>query len=114
MGGFALDILIAFLVRISIRAVNLLRSWTWPVVKATVVSARPKDGCLAEIYYRYSLDGESYADVYKKAFCVVDAGDYTRRFERGDELKVRVKPDDPSVFVLEDPGWPHRGQRPKR
>jgi uncharacterized protein DUF3592 len=109
-----LDILIEFSVRICIRGVRLLRSRNWPVIKATVVSAERKNASLAEIHYRYSLNGKSYADVYKIPFFVVDAGDFARRFERGDELKVRVKPDDPSVSVPEDPGWPRRSQPPKR
>jgi uncharacterized protein DUF3592 len=109
-----LDILIEFLVRVCIRCMKLLRSRNWPVIKATVVSAERKNASLAEIHYRYSLNGKSFAAVYKIPFFVVDAGDFARRFERGDELKVRVNPDDPSVSVLEDPGWPRRGQRTKR
>lgn len=71
MGWLALDVFIAFFIRMSIRGVKLLRSRNWPIVKATVVSARRKDGSLAEIYYRYSLNEESYAGIYKKPFCVV-------------------------------------------
>ena len=109
-----LDVLIAFLVRVFIRGVKLLQSRNWPIVKAKVVSAKRNDGSLAEIHYRYSVHGKNYTDVYKVPFCVVDAGDFARRFEPGDELKVRVKPDKPSVSVLEDPGWPRRAQRTKK
>jgi len=57
-------------------------------------------GDVAEIFYKYYVDGMSYADVYRKPFIVESsAKDYAERFAAGNEIKIRVKPGKPSVSI---------------
>jgi hypothetical protein len=107
-----IDVLIAYLIRISIRGGKLLRSRSWPVFTAKVMSAAT-EGNRALIYYQYFVDGESYADVNEKPFLWGNAKEYARMFERGDELYVRVKPGNPSVSQLGESGPRYHGN-PKR
>lgn len=54
------------------------------------------------VYYQYFVNGENYADVDAKPFLWPGSAElYVRKFRRGDELTVRIKPGDPSVSVLE-------------
>jgi hypothetical protein len=104
MGGWFLDIFVEYLFRVSVRAVNLLRSRRWPVAKGTVLSAdcpRALYGCtVVTVYYEYVVDGKKYGAAYEKPFIWHDSGaEYASQFAVGLELKVRMKPGDPSVSV---------------
>jgi hypothetical protein len=104
MPGWFLDIFVEYLFRVSVRAVKLLRSRSWPVTKGTVLSAdcpRASYGCtVATVYYEYIVDGKKYEAAYEKPFILRDSGaEYAGQFVAGLELKVRLKPGDPSVSV---------------
>jgi hypothetical protein len=105
MGGLVLDIIVEYLIRVIGRAIKRYRSRAWPTVTATVVSsACPLSGygCqVAEVVYSYRIKGERYLGTNKKPFISSDSGaDYVRRFVRGTEFTVRVKPEDPEVSVV--------------
>lgn len=104
-----IDVPIVYLIRALIRAAKVLRGHGWPASKATVMSATAEDK-KGLVYYQYFVNGENYADVDAKPFLWPGSAElYVRRFQRGDELRVRVKPGDPSVSVLEEPGPRYRG-----
>ena len=110
MAGWFLDVLVEYLLRISARAVKLMRSLKWPVIDGTILSADCQDvsyGCpVASIYYEYIYDGMSYADCYKKPFLVHASGvAYAELFLKGTNIKLRLKPGEPSVSVTEPRGW---------
>ncbi len=57
-------------------------------------------GDVAEVFYKYYVDGISYADVHRKPFVVEAlAKDYAEQFVYGNEIKIRVKPGKPSVSI---------------
>jgi hypothetical protein len=96
---FFIDVIVIYVVRVLLRATKLLRGWNWPVSAATVMSA-VTEGKSGQIYYQYFVDGQNYADVDEKPFLLPGQADsYVRKFRRGDLLKVRVKPGNPSVSV---------------
>jgi hypothetical protein len=98
-----IDVLIAYLIRVLIRATKLLRGHSWPASKATLMSAIV-EGKNGAVYYKYSVDGENYADVDVKPFLWPGSAEiYVRKFRREDELTVRVKPGHPSVSVFDGP-----------
>lgn len=105
MAGWFLDIFVEYLFRVSLRAAKLLRSRTWPFAKGTVLSAdcpRASYGCtVATVYYEYIVEGKKYSATYEKPFIWHDSGaEYAGQFAKGLELKVRLKPGDPSVSVF--------------
>jgi hypothetical protein len=104
MAGWFLDIFIEYVFRMFVRAMKLLRSRSWPVVKATLLIAECPQavyGCdVATVYYGYVVNGEKYGSAYDKPFISHDSGvGYCNQFVKGMDFKVRVKPDNPSVSV---------------
>jgi hypothetical protein len=104
MAGWFLDIFIEYIFRMFVRAVKLLRSRNWPVVKATLLSAEcphASYGCdVATVYYEYVVKGEKYGAAYDKPFVSHDSGaHYSAQFVKGMDFKVRVKPDNPTMSV---------------
>ena len=69
-----MEILIEYFFRVSVRAINVLRSHRWPLIKGTVLSAACPNasyGCtIANVNYEYTVDGASYAGCYEKPFLV--------------------------------------------
>jgi hypothetical protein len=109
MAGWFLDILIEYLFRVSVRAIKLLRSHSWPITKGTVLSAscpRASYGCtVVNVDYEYVVDGVKYADSCEKPFLVYASGEaYAELFVKGEDFKVRLKPGGPSVSVPEARG----------
>ena len=111
MGGLFIDLFIEYLIRVTLRGMNLLRSHRWPITKGTVLGAKssgfPAVGCpVATVDYEYAVDGVKYADSYNKPFISSgSAAAYADLFIKGADIKVRLKPGDPSVSVLEPVGW---------
>jgi hypothetical protein len=102
--GWFLDILVEYIFRIFFRAMNLVRSRRWPIVRATVLSADCRHlayGCtVATVYYEYVVDGEKYGDTFGKPFISHESGeDYVAQFVKGMDFKVRVKPTDAATSV---------------
>jgi Protein of unknown function (DUF3592) len=111
MGGWFLDVLIAYLVKSALRLFYLKGSEQWPVVKATVTvsSCPPKVlGCFtAEIAYTYVLNGHIYTGMHERPFISRDsAQEYVRRFPSGTSLIARIKPEMPEKSVVRDEDQP--------
>ena len=105
MGGLFIDIYIVYLLRILIRAFNLLRSRSWPITSGVVLSADcPGDSLypLAFVTYEYIVSGEKYGGWYEKPFLLSEsAAGYARKFVKGADFRVRVKPGDRSISIPE-------------
>ncbi len=103
---FILDVLIEFLIRMTINAYKRAQSVTWPVKTATVTSSLLDTGHtggsqLAIVTYKYRVDGERFTGTRKEPFLFGSLGkDYVRRFPIDSETPVRVNPADPSKSVL--------------
>lgn len=101
--GLFIDIYIVYLFRVLVRALNLLRSRSWPITRGVVLGADcpSKSGYIvAFVTYEYIVDGEKYGAWYEKPFLVSDsAAEYARKFIKGEDFKVRVKPGDPSSSI---------------
>lgn len=69
MGGWFVDIYVEYLFRVVMRAVRLVRSRDWPVMRATVLSAECPHagyGCtVAIIYYEYILGGQTRCEYFE-------------------------------------------------
>jgi len=104
LGGWFLDVLVAYLFRIVARSITTLRSGNWPIRRATVISAGCPDvlGCeAAEVVYTYSIDGDRYTGSDRKPFLFKRIAEINAAmFSPGKEIPVRVKPGDPSVSVF--------------
>jgi hypothetical protein len=89
-----------------VRGVKLLRSREWPIITGTVLSAECPPTIwvfcsVCTIYYAYKVRGESFGDTYNKPFFSKEAGkEYADQFIKGADLKVRVKPGDPTRSVV--------------
>ena len=103
-GGWFLDVLIAYLVRVIARSFIALRSREWATCRAAVISSGCPDvfGCEAvEVKYAYSVNGHRYAGVDTKPFLSKQIAKINaEEFSPGKEITVRYKPDDPSVSVF--------------
>jgi hypothetical protein len=73
-----LAFLVEYLFRVSVRAINLLRSHRWPLITGTVFSTACPNvsyGCtVANVDYEYMVDGAKYAGCYEKPFVVHASG----------------------------------------
>ena len=104
MGGLFIDIFIEYIFRIFFQGMHLLRSRTWPIATATVLSADCPDaayGCqVATVYYEYVVNGEKYGDWFGKPFISKNSGEeYAAPIVKAAQFKVRVKPDDPTKSI---------------
>jgi hypothetical protein len=104
MSGWFLDIFVEYIFRVFFRAVNLVRSRRWPIVKATVLNADCQPaahGCtVATVYYEYVVNGEKFGDTFGKPFISSGSGKgYVTQFVKGMDFKVRVKPTDAARSV---------------
>ena len=109
MGGLVIDIVVEFLVRVVMRMVRLFRSSAWPTVTGKVTASTYQKagyGCdVAEISYKYRVDGELYTGMYVKPFISsVHGEDYVARLPVGTELVLRIKPDEPSISIMDKQG----------
>jgi|HubBroStandDraft_6_1064221.scaffolds.fasta_scaffold1556921_2 hypothetical protein len=105
MGGLVLDILVEYIVRVIIRFFRAWGAKSWPVVEARVIGTNYRSGgvgcAVADITYRYRLDGKRYTGSDANPFIRnSSAKDYLENYRRGTELPVRVKPGNPDVAVL--------------
>lgn len=107
MGGLVVDIYIEYLYRVVSRMIRRRGSGSWPVAKATVTSSschKAGYGCpVAEVYYKYRVDGELYTGVNEKPFIIHNSGEnYVSRFAPGMECTVRVNADDVAISLVRD------------
>jgi len=100
-----LDVLIEFLIRVTINIVRRARSRSWPVVMATVTGSCMDKGQtggsqIAVVTYRYAVGTDTFTGTFKEPFLVGGFGeDYVRRFPAGCDYPVRLSPGDPSRSV---------------
>ena len=104
MFGWFVDIYVEYLFRVTVRAVRLVRSRDWPVMRATALSAECPHagyGCtVATVYYEYIVGRQKHGAAFEKAFVVYDSGArFAGGFMKGSELAVRVDPRNPLVTV---------------
>jgi hypothetical protein len=107
MGGWFVDVFVAYLFKAATRCLRLSGSAEWPTVNATVTASEcpPKVlGCSsAEVAYSYVLGGQSYTGLHEKPFISPNsAQEYVRRFTPGTSIIARVKPDMPATTVVRD------------
>jgi hypothetical protein len=105
MGGLLVDIYVEFLYRMVAGLLKRRRSRTWPNTKAEVMSSQcPKATYgfdVAEIYYKYRVNDELYVGIHEKGFVSHTSGeDYAANYAPGREIKIRYKPEAPSVSVV--------------
>lgn len=109
MAGWFADIIVEFLFRLVMRMVRIFHSRAWPTVTGEVTDStyqKASYGCdVAEVCYKYRIDGELYTGMYAKPFISSMRGeDYVARLQVGTELVLRVKPGEPSISVMEKQG----------
>jgi len=109
MVGWIADIIVEFLVRVVMRMVRIFRSRAWPTVAGEVTDSTYQKagyGCdVAEICYKYRVDGELYTGMYVKPFISnVHGEDYVARLPAGTGLVIRIKPGEPSISVMDRQG----------
>jgi hypothetical protein len=65
---------------------------------------RTSYGCpVAEVYYKYVVDGEIYTGIHEKGFILTESGEhYARLLASGRDLNVRLKPGDLSSSIVRD------------
>ncbi len=107
MGGWFLDIFIEYPYRVLVGRLKTRGCNAWLITKATVTSSGcPTALCgrpVAEIYYKYLVNGETYTGIHQKGFIFYNSGEnYARLLAPGRELAVRVRPTDPSVSIVRD------------
>jgi hypothetical protein len=80
--GWFVDIFIEYIVRVSFRAANIVRSRNWPVIKATILSTdcpHAGYGCtVATVYYEYIVHGEKCEDTFEKPFICTNRAQFMR------------------------------------
>ena len=111
MGGLVIDIYVEFLYRLSVTLLKRHRSNNWPQADAEVMSSQCPQatyGCdVAEIYYRYQINGELFVGIHERGFVFNSSGrDYSDKFPTGRKIIVRVKPGDDSVSILQEEDQP--------
>ena len=100
MFGWFVDIYVEYFFRAVVRAVRLVRSRDWAVVRGTVLSAECPHagyGCtVATVYYEYIVGGKKYGAGFEKAFVEYDSGaQFAGGFVKGAEFAVCVGPRNP-------------------
>jgi hypothetical protein len=109
MLGWYADIFVEFLVRVVMRMVRVFSSRSWPPLTGEVTASNYQEagyGCdVAEICYKYRVDGELYTGVYVNPFISSMRGkEYVARLPVGTELVLRIKPGEPSISVMDRQG----------
>jgi hypothetical protein len=107
MGGWFLDVYVAYLFKLSARMLRRWRSRTWPLTVATVASARSSRGAFGcstvEVIYTYSIEGHTFGGASEKPFISPTSADnYAARFPVGSSLVIRLKPADSTISVVCD------------
>jgi len=110
MGGLVLDIYVEYIFRQVVLLIRIVRSRNWPVMKATVTTSNcpvAGYGCdVAEVCYKYRVDGELYTGSDRKPFIIHNSAEIfvNNSVPVGADLVVRLKPDDPSTSIVLERG----------
>jgi hypothetical protein len=111
VGGLVLDYYVVFLVKLLIRAIKMRGNSKWPVTTATVTSTDPLYGGTgyptAAVAYSYEVDGSSFEGTNQKPFVLLgSAKRYVTHFPTQSQIKIRVKPGNPSTTVIRNQDQP--------
>jgi hypothetical protein len=111
MGGLVLDYYVVYLVKLLIRVIKMRGSSKWPVTIATITDTDPFYGDkaypTAEVAYSYEVDGSPFEGSDKKPFVLLDsAKGYVTHFRPQSQVKIRVKPGNPSTTVIRNQDQP--------
>lgn len=103
MGGWYLDVIIAFVFRMCAQWLRRIRSRKWPTTTAIVFQSygeRTGLGCeVRTVSYDYVVGREQYSATHDEPFLFGSPSWFTQDYVRGKEITVRYKPDDPSRSV---------------
>jgi hypothetical protein len=107
MGGWFVDVYIAYLFKWLVRFLQRRESNAWPVTKASVTSSSSSPGgfgcSTAEVIYTYEMDGHIFGGRNEKPFISPNsAQNYAADFPPGSCVIVRTKPQMPEVSVVLD------------
>jgi hypothetical protein len=105
MGGLVIDIFIEFLIRVIIRFFKARGSTSWRIAKAKVTSTNCRPGgfgcAVADVTYKYRLDGELYTGDDAVPFLFTDsAKKYVTDHPSSSDLLVRIKPGSPDQSIV--------------
>jgi hypothetical protein len=102
MGGFVIDIFVAFVGRVTINLWRVFKARKWPVVKGRVIRRsleEPGYGCeFVELKYNYKWEGERNEGVFREPFLFR----HSKAFDQAtadSEISVRVNPEDPEKSI---------------
>lgn len=107
MGGWFLDIVAEYLYRLVVSFFKIRHARRWPLATAEITDSNCPPvgyGCpVAEVYYKYVVEGETYTATHEKGFLFRSSGEhYTRLLAPGKQIVIRIEPNHPSVsFVLD-------------
>lgn len=107
MGGWFLDVYIAYLFKWLSRLLQRRGSDAWPIVQASVTSSSSSPGgfgcSTAEVIYTYEIDGHIFGGRNEKPFVSPNSAEnYAADFPKGSRVIVRTKPQIPEVSVVLD------------
>ena len=106
MPGMILDVLVAFLVKLTLRISRNWGSKNWVPLKANVTRSSVGGGWIfdcptTEVAYTYAIGGESHTFVDEKPFFLTSSAKaYVARFPEGASAVVRVNSRQPERSVL--------------
>lgn len=107
MGGFVLDVIIAYIIKTAVRWPRAWGSTRWERVQARVHSSRVGGGFVwdcptAEVAYSYQFAGERYSAIDSNPFFLTrSAEEAAERLRAGAKVMVRVNPASPQQSLLE-------------
>lgn len=105
--GFFIDIYVEFLISVMVSFFRSRRAKSWPIVNAEITRTQFRSGgfgcAVAEISYKYSVDGHPHTGTSTKPFLWdSSAKSYLESYAEGNALRVRVKPGAAGQSVLRD------------
>ena len=105
--GFFLDIYVEYFVRVIVRFFERWNARSWNIMTAEVTDTgyrRGGIGCaVADISYRYEIDGQLYTGTNSVPF-ISDgsAKDYVEHYGPKSQMLIRVRPGDPGFSVVRE------------
>ena len=104
--GLIIDVLIAYLIKLTVRVGRLLKSGSWKQISAKIDSSSFEDKWVwncptVHITYTFQLDGQNYSGKDSNPFFFPRLGqEDAERFKPGEMALVRVNPREPTRSVL--------------
>jgi hypothetical protein len=107
MLGWYVDIIVGYIVRITMQTIKSRGGSRWLLQRATVTGSNCEysvyGGQVAEVTYTWNRDGEYFSGMHKEPFLFHgSAVEYAARFPAGSDLIIRVQPSQPEVSIIRD------------